>query len=98
MPDTPAPRASAADFETLADAVRETAYVAVGFAVLGFQRAQVLRVELTRAIDERFQPARNQVEEQAGRLEQYLPAGARDVVQSIRAAASAPEQIWRSAV
>jgi hypothetical protein len=147
---------AAAEFN---NALKEGAYVAVGLGVLGFQRAQVQRVELTRqleaqweqlstvpttfnaqvegyaqaarsqaetariqlaeaghaleeqlesaraqlaelakAVDVRVQPARKQLDEQVDRLEQRLPAGARNVVQSVRAAAATPEQLLRSAV
>jgi chaperonin cofactor prefoldin len=151
--------------KTLADvnnALKEGVYVAVGLGLIGFQRAQVQRVELTKQLeaqweqlstqlsalakalpsdrgqlpelsqqlteagkaiegqladartqladartqladrartwDERVQPARKQLEEQIDRLEQYLPAGARNVVQTVRAAAATPEQLLRSAV
>jgi ABC-type transporter Mla subunit MlaD len=130
------------------NALKEGAYVAVGLGVLGFQRAQVQRVELTRqleeargqlakaasadqpplgdlgrqlteagqalegqlesaraqlaelarALDERMQPARKELGEQLDRFEQSLPAAARNVVQSVRAAAATPEQMLRSAV
>lgn len=150
------------------NAVREGAYVAVGLGVLGFQRAQVRRVELikqlesqiaqlsqlaglkelptaiskaiesyrkqalsqaelfseqvgeqfasaskllegqaevfraqlselAKTVDERFQPARKQFDEQIDRLEGRLPYAARNVVQTVRAAAAAPEQLIRSA-
>jgi uncharacterized protein HemX len=125
----------------LNDALKEGAYVAVGLGVLGFQRAQVQRVELTKQLeaqweqlgdlpttavtqfegltqaartqaetvrsqlaefaktfDERVQPVRKQLDEQIERLEQYLPAGTRNVVQSVRAAAASPEQLLRTAV
>jgi recombinational DNA repair ATPase RecF len=105
-----------ADFN---NALKEGAYVAVGLGVLGFQRAQVQRVELikqleaqweqlegarvqlaefAKTVDERVQPVRHQLDEQIERLEQYLPAGTRSVVQSVRAAATAPEQLLRNAV
>jgi hypothetical protein len=141
------------------DALKEGAYVALGLGVIGFQRAQVQRVELTKqlndlsarlsellapartqlakgfpvdlptipdlsqqlnevteaieeqlgavrtqlaelakAVDERVQPVRKQVDEQFDRLEQYLPGGARNVVQSVRSASTGPEQLLRSAV
>jgi chaperonin cofactor prefoldin len=141
------------------DAVRDAAYVAVGLGVLGFQKAQVQRVELTKqleaqlsqlstlpsqveaqlaqlgaipstlqaqleaylemarsqaetarsqlaeqlselgkAIDEALSPLRQQFEEQIDRLEEALPATARNVVQSVRTAASTQEQALRSAV
>jgi ElaB/YqjD/DUF883 family membrane-anchored ribosome-binding protein len=107
----------------LNEALKEGAYVALGLGVIGFQRAQVQRVELTKqlnevteaieeqldsvrtrltelakAVDERVQPIRKQIDEQIDRIEQYLPGGARNVVQSVRSATTTPEQLLRSAV
>ncbi len=125
----------------LSSALKDGAYMAIGLGVLGFQRAQVHRVELTkqlegwfdqlsewpttwtsqaegyaqtarergeasrseltqfaRTVDELVQPVRRQLDEQFDRLEQYLPPPARSIVQSVRAAASEPEQRLRSAV
>jgi hypothetical protein len=113
-------------------ALREGAYVAVGLGVLGFQRAQVRRVELTRqleaqweqlsaqweqrnggdparaartqltgfarSLDEQLQPARKQLDERIDRLEEYLPAGTRNLVQSVRAVALTREQLLRNRV
>jgi ElaB/YqjD/DUF883 family membrane-anchored ribosome-binding protein len=144
------------------NALKEGAYVAVGLGVLGFQRAQVRRVELTKqlesqlaglgvlpitltnqiesyrkeavsqaehfgeqlsenlaaigklidsqaevirlqltelakTLDERVQPARQQLDQQFDRLEERLPEGAKTVVQTVRAAAAAPEQLFRTA-
>jgi hypothetical protein len=53
--------------------------------------------ELAKTVDERVQPARKQLDEQIDRLEERLPAGARTVVQTVRAAAAAPEQLIRTA-
>lgn len=151
---------AAADFN---EALKEAAYVAVGLGVLGFQRAQVQRVELmkqleaqlealgafsrslntqterylatareqladmraqvarlsadvipsdrpdaaavrsqltelAKSVDEAVAPVRQQFEEQLDRLEEVLPQTARDLVQSIRGAASSQEQALRSAV
>ena len=145
------------------DALKEAAYVAVGLGVLGFQRAQVQRVELmkqleaqlngvsafteavntqaesylhaareqlaeartqlgrlsseilpsdrpdatavrsqltelAKSVDEAVAPVRQQFEEQLDRLEEVLPQTARDLVQSLRAAAASQEQSLRSAV
>jgi uncharacterized protein HemX len=56
MPDRKIPTV---DFEKAANdfnnALREAAYVAVGLGVLGFQRAQVQRVELAKQIDARLE-------------------------------------------
>jgi chaperonin cofactor prefoldin len=136
-------------------ALKEGVYMAVGLGLIGFQRAQVQRVELTKQLeaqweqlstqlgtlakaipsdrgqlpdvsqqltdagkaieeqlesartqladrartwDARMQPARKQLDERIDRLEEYLPAGARNVVQTVRAAAATPEQVLRNAV
>ena len=42
------------DAERVVDAVKDAAYVTIGFGVLAFQRAQVRRQELTKAMTERF--------------------------------------------
>ncbi len=54
-------------------ALREAAYVAVGFAVIGVQRAQVRRRELARQLAE---------------IEQHLPAGVREILDTLRASLS----------
>jgi hypothetical protein len=164
MPDVTFPQIdinkTAADVN---DALKEGAYVAVGLGVLGFQRAQVRRVELTKqlesqlaglgvlpttisnqvesyrkqavsqaeqfsdqlsenlaaigklidsqaevirvqltelakTLDERVRPARQQLDQQFDRLEERLPEGAKTVVQTVRAAAATPEQLFRTAV
>ena len=41
---------------------------------------------------------RHQLDEQVDKLEQRLPASARNIVQSVRAAATTPEHVFRSAV
>jgi len=115
----------------LNNALKEGAYVALGLGVIGFQRAQVRRVQLTKQIeaefgpqlsdlsgaieqqmgsvrtqltelakslDERVEPVLRQIDEQIDRLEQHLPDRARTVVQTVRSAAAAPEQLLREAV
>ncbi len=124
--------------EDFSNTLKDVAYVAIGLGVLGFQRAQVQRVELTKqletwlgelpdvsdlgrqfvdgnqaiedqlatarvqllqlakAVDERLQPVRAQLDDQVDHLEQHLPPGARTLVQSVRAAAAEPEQRWRT--
>lgn len=52
-------------------ALREAAYVAVGFAVIGVQRAQVRRRELARRLPD---------------LEEHLPAGIREAIEVVRTA------------
>jgi ElaB/YqjD/DUF883 family membrane-anchored ribosome-binding protein len=62
---------------------------------------ETLRTQLTdlaKTLDERVAPARQQFDEQLDKIEERLPAGARSVVQSVRAAASTQEQVVRSAV
>lgn len=51
--------------------LRDAAYVAVGFAVIGVQRAQVRRRELARQLPD---------------LEANLPAGIREAIDVVRAA------------
>jgi hypothetical protein len=57
----------------------EGMYLAVGLAILGFQRAQVLRVELTRQLEAQLEPyegylatAREQAESQVQALRTQL--------------------------
>ncbi len=52
--------------EDLPRSVRDAAYVLVGLGVLGFQRAQVARRELTRQLPD---------------LAEHLPAGIREAVE-----------------
>ncbi len=62
---------------------------------------ETLRTQLTqlvKALDERVQPVRQQLDEQFDRIEQYLPSNARNLVHTVRAAASDPEQRLRNAV
>lgn len=114
-------------------ALREAAYVAVGLGVLGFQRAQVQRVELmkqlesqltearaqlnrisadlpapeevrgqltelAKSVDEALAPVRHQLEEQFDRLEEGLPEAARNLVHSVRSAASSQGHAFRNAL
>jgi ElaB/YqjD/DUF883 family membrane-anchored ribosome-binding protein len=159
MPDK---RVTQIDFEKAAaelnNAIKEAAYVAIGLGVLGFQRAQVQRVELmkqveaqlsslnhlssslseqfqpyvaaardqlaeartqlsrmsvevpdtdavrsqltelAKSVDDALAPVRQQLEEQFDRLEEALPEPARNVVHSVRSAASVQTQAFRTAV
>ncbi|HET6963375.1 MAG TPA: hypothetical protein VFH58_01300 [Acidimicrobiales bacterium] len=54
--------------------------------------------ELAKSVDEAVAPVRQQFEEQLDRLEEVLPQTARDMVQSLRVAATSQEQALRSAV
>ncbi|MBV9660163.1 MAG: hypothetical protein JO337_03295 [Acidimicrobiales bacterium] len=92
------------DFEKVAadlnQALKEAAYIAVGLGVLGFQRAQVQRVELmglARAVDEALAPVRRQMDEGFDRLEGALPDPASHLIHSVRAAASSQTQAFRRA-
>ena len=63
-------------------------------------QTEVIRIQLTelaKTVDERIQPARKQLDERFDKLEERLPASARTVVQTVRAAAVAPEQMLRTA-
>lgn len=62
------------------------------------QSARTQLTELAKTIDEQLQPVRQQLDEQVDKLEQRLPASARNIVQSVRAAATTPEQVFRNAV
>jgi len=62
------------------------------------EAARVQLAEFAKTLDERVQPVRKQVDEQIERLEQYLPATTRGMVQSVRAAAATPEQVLRNAM
>jgi predicted nucleic acid-binding Zn-ribbon protein len=62
------------------------------------QAARTQLTELAKTIDEQLQPVRQQLDEQVDKLEQRLPASARNIVQSVRAAATTPEQVFRNAV
>jgi hypothetical protein len=57
--------------DDLPTALREAAYVAVGFALIGVQRAQVRRRELARQLPD---------------LEQHLPTGVREAIDIVRTA------------
>ena len=59
------------DADDLPTALREAAYVAVGLAVIGVQRAQVRRRELSRQLPD---------------LEQHLPTGVREAIDIVRTA------------
>ena len=57
--------------EDLPTALREVAYVALGLAVIGVQRAQVRRRELVKQLPD---------------LEQHLPTGVREAIDIVRTA------------
>ena len=58
--------------EKLVAAVRDAAYVTVGFGVLALQQAQVRRRELVRSLAERFGASKAQVEELLAKFETQI--------------------------
>lgn len=67
--------------DKLVGAVRDAAYVTIGFGVLAFQQAQVRRREVVRGIADRFGTSKTQVEElltsiegQLGKLDERFTA------------------------
>jgi hypothetical protein len=54
--------------------------------------------EFVKALDEAVEPARKQLDEQVGRIEQQLPTGARNALQTVREAAASQEHLLRSAI
>lgn len=71
-------------------AVKEAAYAAVGFGVLGFQRAQVRRVEMTKQLNERFGELSGRFNDLSGRVGEFsdqladLARAADDALQPVR--------------
>jgi hypothetical protein len=62
------------DVDQLTSAVRDAAYIAVGFGVLTFQQAQVRRRELVSSISERFGASKSQVDSLMATLERRIAA------------------------
>ena len=62
------------DGEQLAAALRDAAYITIGFGVLTFQQAQVRRRELVATLSSRFGASKTQVDELLGSVEQRLAA------------------------
>ena len=60
------------DGEQLTAAVRDAAYITIGFGVLTFQQAQVRRREIVAALSNRFGTSKSQIEELLGSFEQRL--------------------------
>ena len=58
--------------EKLVAAVRDAAYVTVGFGVLALQQAQVRRREVVRGIATRFGASKSQVEQMLAKFETQL--------------------------
>ncbi len=61
--------------DDLPRSLRDAAYIAVGFGVIGFQRAQVARRELARQLPD---------------LAEHLPAGVREAIEVVGAALRGP--------
>jgi ABC-type transporter Mla subunit MlaD len=56
----------------ITDTVKDAAYVTIGFGVLGFQKAQVRRVELTKQLEEQLAEGRKAATSLAGQIEGYV--------------------------
>lgn len=67
----------------LARALEGPVYVAVGLGVLGFQRAQVYRRSLERAVERQAGPVRQAVTDLTGEATQHLPEPARDLLDAV---------------
>ena len=62
------------DGEQLAAAVRDAAYITIGFGVLTFQQAQVRRREVVAALSAKFGTSKSRVDELLGSAERRLAA------------------------
>jgi hypothetical protein len=62
------------DGEQLAAALRDAAYITIGFGVLTFQQAQVRRRELVAALSARFGASKSQIDALLGSAEARLAA------------------------
>jgi hypothetical protein len=93
----------------LTKTLKDAAYITVGLGVIGFQRAQVRRRELSQQLNTQLQETRGQVEKLAkdledrvepviGQFEERLPAPARDLVNQARDAAKDVQTQLRSFV
>ena len=56
----------------LTDTVKDAAYVTIGFGVLGFQKAQVRRHELTKQLESQLAEGRKAAGSLAGQIEGYV--------------------------
>ncbi|HWG73017.1 MAG TPA: hypothetical protein VG184_03070 [Acidimicrobiales bacterium] len=91
------------EFADLNRTLVDTAYVTIGWSLLGFQRAQVRRrelghqlEELARAVDMAVAPLRVDLNRRVDGLEDRLPDQARLAVRSLREVAKLPEQLLRA--
>jgi hypothetical protein len=64
--------------------LKDAAYVALGFGVLGVQQVLVARRELVKTLDERVRPVRDEIEIRLDDLEGRLPVQARGLVKRAR--------------
>jgi exonuclease VII small subunit len=62
------------DGEQLAAALRDAAYITIGFGVLTFQQAQVRRRELVATLSNRFGASKTQIDDLLASFEQRLAA------------------------
>ena len=93
MADTP--------LNDLSKTLKDAAYVAVGFGVLAFQKAQVRRRELEKQLtkaaadaEKNIEPVVEAVEASLDQLEERLPTQAREVFKQVRTTAKqAGEQL-----
>lgn len=75
--------------EKMVAAVRDAAYVTVGFGVLALQQAQVRRREIVRSIADRFGASKTQVEQMLAKFEtQFAKLDARVVAMETKIDAS----------
>jgi ElaB/YqjD/DUF883 family membrane-anchored ribosome-binding protein len=81
---------------SLNDTLKDAAFVTIGFGVLGFQRAQVRRHELTKQlkpqiedlvtnVDGALQPVRQELEQRLDQVEDRLSGQALEAVRTARA-------------
>ncbi|MCU1462342.1 MAG: hypothetical protein JWO37_2417 [Acidimicrobiales bacterium] len=56
--------------------LKDAAYVAVGLGVIGFQKAQVRRRELTKQVEDQLKTAESQLSTQRKRVEEQVAVGA----------------------
>jgi hypothetical protein len=92
----------------VSEAMKDAAYVTVGFGVLGFQRAQVRRHELTKQlkpqlgelvtnVDQVLQPVRQELEQRLDQVEDRLGGQALEVVRTARSVVREAEYQLRKA-
>ncbi len=94
----------------LTKALQDAAYVAVGFGVIAFQKAQVRRVELEKKynfstesfreqlskVEGRIEPVVEAVEASLDQLEERLPTQAREIFKTVRTTAKDAGEQFRT--